>query len=97
MKRSSSLVIIIPLTVVAIMIGLVFVMRISSKASEPVTLPTEATIPLLQDDVGKPTNGFTVTTGRASSVSDLEMDVNTTADTNDTSEIDILQNEASAL
>jgi len=97
MKRSSSLVIIIPLTVVAIMIGLVFVMRISSKASEPVTLPTEATIPLLQDDVGKPTNGFTVTTGRASSVSDLEMDINTTADTNDTSEIDILQNEASAL
>lgn len=97
MKRSSTLVIIIPLTVVAIIIGLVFVMRISSKASEPVTLPTEATIPLLKDDFGKPTNGFTVTTGRASSVSDLEMDVNTTADTNDTSEIDALLNEASAL
>lgn len=97
MKRSSTLVIIIPLTVVAIIIGLVFVMRISSKASEPVALPTEATIPLLKDDSGKPTNGFTVTTGRASSVSDLEMDVNMTADTNDNSEIDELQTEASAL
>ena len=97
MKRSSSLVIIIPLFVVAIMIGLVFVMRISSKASEPVALPTEATIPFLKDDIGKPINGFTVTTGRASSVSDLEMDVNSVADTNDTSEIDTLQNEASAL
>lgn len=97
MKHSSTLVIIIPLTAAAIIIGLVFVMRISSKASEPVSIPIEVTAPLLQDDSGKPTNGFTVTTGRASSVSDLQMDVNTAADTNDTSEINTLQKEALAL
>lgn len=99
MKKSSSLVIIIPLSVAAIVIGLVFVMRITSKASEPVSSPIEVRIPALKDDAVKPATGFTTTTTSAQSspVSDLETDLNKAAPTNDTEEFDTLQNEASAL
>lgn len=97
MKRSSSLVIIIPLVVAGIVIGLVFVMRVKSKASEPIAYPTATTVPALQDGAGKPTNGFSVTTASVSSVSDLETDLQNALPTNDTSEIQTLQNEASAL
>ncbi|MEK7577621.1 MAG: hypothetical protein AAB492_03355 [Patescibacteria group bacterium] len=97
MKHSSPLVIIIPLIVAGIVIGLVFLMRVTSKASEPVRYKTATTVPALQDETGKPTNGFFVTTGVLSPVSDLEADVNGVAPINETSEIDTLGNEASAL
>ena len=58
MKHSSPLVIIIPLIVAGIVIGLVFLMRVTSKASEPVRYKTATTVPALQDETGKPTNGF---------------------------------------
>ena len=100
MKKSSSLVIIIPLVVAAIVIGLVFVMRVKSKASEPVTNPIEVRIPALKDEAVKPASGFNTTTtnsSQTSPVSDLETDLNGAAPTNDTEEFDTLQNEASAL
>lgn len=98
MKRSSALVIVIPLVVVFIVVGLVFVMRVKSKASEPVEVPTSLVVPKLKEDpAGKPTSGFSVTTGVASPVSDLEADLNGAEPTDDASDIESLQNEADAL
>lgn len=98
MKRSSPLVIVIPLVVIFVVVGLVFVMRIKSKASEPVVTPPTLVVPTLKETaVGKPTNGFSVTTGVASPVSDLEADINGSAPVNDEKDIQSLQAEASSL
>lgn len=98
MKRSSSLVIIIPLIVVAIVIALVFVMRIKSKASEPIVVPATLQVPSLQEGATKPKTGFSGTTKNSTSpVSDLETDITNSAPTNDSTDIQSLQKDASSL
>lgn len=100
MKKSSPLVIIIPLIVALLVVGSVVVVKYfspvpkeSKAATEPA--PTPAEIPSFSGESGTPSSGFDEV-GPSSPVSDLRNELDASADSGD-ADINLLEEEANSL
>jgi len=99
MKKSSILVITIPLVIVGCVIAAIVVLRVmSTKQSVPAAPVTTApaVIPPLSTSSGKPTVGFG-NLQQANPVSDLQQQYDASTDDGGTSGLDALQQQASSL
>jgi len=100
MKKSSPLVIIIPLIVALLVVGSVAVVKYfspvpkeSKAATEP--MPTPAEIPAFTGEAGAPSSGFDEVEP-SSPVSDLRNELDASVDSGDT-DINLLEEEANSL
>lgn len=98
MKKSSPLVIMVPLFVGAAVIGGILFYRSFTQVGGSPVLTTPATVPSLQGSAGSPQSGFTVgKTGDVSPVSDLSQQLNAVKDDAADSDFQALQSNAAQL
>jgi len=98
MKKSSPLVIIIPLIIALLVVGSVFIVRYFSPVpieSQAATNPTPASYPSLVVPTGKPEVGFSEIQS-TTPVSDLRLELSGASDSSVT-DLDALEKEASSL